>query len=224
MMSRFWLIWLPLILLGIQVVFEISFTSSELAVLMSENGPIELLQWAVIVLACVVAALTLAKVDSRKTPWLFAWVALALISCLYVAGEEVSWGQHFLNWNTPAYWQSLNDQHETNLHNVSSWLDQKPRLILLIGIVTGGLLFPLLRRFRPGLLPSRFSMIYPPDGLAFIAMLVIAPGLANDIAKSFGIHLFERVSEVQELYMFYFVLLYLVILRRRIVAGRDNPG
>jgi glucan phosphoethanolaminetransferase (alkaline phosphatase superfamily) len=220
MISRFWLIWIPLILLGIQAVFEVSYTSKELASLMSENGPVELLQWVIIVLALGVAAATLIRIDPRRFPWIFAWVLIATLACFYVAGEEVSWGQHFLNWNTPAYWQAINDQHETNLHNVSSWLDQKPRLILLIGIITGGLLFPLLNRCRPGMLPERFALIYPPGNLFLVAALVVGPSLANAFARLFGIHLFERVSEVQEVYMFYFVLFYLIILRRRILAGQ----
>ncbi len=215
-LSRFWLIWLPLILLGIQAALEVSFSTGKLSVLMSENGPVELLQWMIMVLASLVATLTLVRINPCKTPWVFAWVLIALLSCLYVAGEEVSWGQHFLNWNTPAYWQGINDQHETNLHNVSSWLDQKPRLILLIGIIVGGLLFPLLDHVRPGFLPERFSLVYPPRELVLIALLVVGPGIANDLAKLFDVHLFERVSEVQEVYMFYFVLLYLIFLKRRI--------
>jgi hypothetical protein len=217
MVSRFWLIWIPLILLGIQAVFEVSFTSKELASLMSENGPVELLQWVIITLALGVAALTLVRIDPRRSPWLFAWVLIAALACFYVAGEEVSWGQHFLNWDTPAYWQAVNDQHETNFHNTTSWLDQKPRLILFAGIIVGGLVFPLLKRFRPGILPERFAILYPPAQLIPAALLVLGPYLAQEIAEhAFGFRLFERVSEVQELYMYYFVLLYLIILRRRI--------
>jgi hypothetical protein len=217
-LSRLWTLWLPLIFLGIQAILEISFSTGELSVLMSENGPVELLQWVTMVLASMVAMITLFRVNPLKTPWLFAWVLTALLSCLYVAGEEVSWGQHFLEWNTPSYWQNINDQNETNLHNVSSWLDQKPRTILLIGIIVGGLVFPLLDRTRPRFLPRRFSLIYPSHELILIALLVIGPRIANDMARLFNFNLFERVSEVQEVYMFYFVLLYLVVLRHRILV------
>ena len=86
--------------------------------------------------------------------------------------------------------------------------------------MTGGILFPLLQKYRPGTLPEKFALIYPPAELIIVALLVIGPDLMDELASTVGIHLFERVSEVQETYMFYFVLLYLVILRRRILAWR----
>jgi hypothetical protein len=33
-------------------------------------------------------------------------------------GEEVSWGQRFVNWNTPGWLEAINLQGETNLHNI----------------------------------------------------------------------------------------------------------
>ena len=214
-MQRFWGLWLPVLALLAEIVFERQHTGAELEKLLSENGPVELCQWAVIFIALCVAALTLIRLNPKRDGWLFGWVLLAMLGCLYVAGEEVSWGQHFLNWDTPAYWQALNDQQETNLHNTSSWLDQKPRLILLIGILAGGIVFPLLQKYRPGKLPEKFSIIYPPAFLMPVAVLVILPSLLDK-----GVDLFHRVSEVQEFYMFYFVLLYMVMLRRRIMDRR----
>jgi len=146
-----------------------------------------------------------------------AWVSLALLCCIYVGGEEISWGQHFFNWSTPEYWKDVNDQHETNLHNTTSWLDQKPRLILMLSIGIGGIIFPLLMRFKPGVLPDRFASIYPSPQLMLVSLLVIVPHVLDKIMELMNMNLFHRTSEVQELYMYYFVLLYLVGLYRRIV-------
>lgn len=218
MLPRFWTLWLPLLILLFQFGLEITFSSSDLAHLMSEEGPVEMLQWLIIVGAFFVAAATMLRINPKHNKGIFVWLLIAALACLYVAGEEISWGQHFLNWSTPEYWRAVNDQHETNLHNTSSWLDQKPRLILLLGIVVGGIVFPLLQKYKPGLLPERFAVIYPPMALLPVALLVIGPPLVQDVTELFGIGLFERVSEVQELYMFYFVLLYLIVLRRRVLA------
>lgn len=218
MLSRFWTLWLPLVVLLFQCGMEMAFSSVELAHLMSEEGPVEMLQWLAITGAFLVAVATLFKIGPTKNRWIFVWLVVAALGSLYVSGEEISWGQHFLNWSTPEYWSAVNDQNETNLHNTSSWLDQKPRLILLLGIVIGGIIFPLLQKFKPGLLPEKFAVIYPPAALLPVALLVIGPPLVQDVTKLFGIGLFERVSEVQELYMFYFVLLYLIVLRRRVLA------
>src|SRR3546814_9825984 len=71
---------------------------------------------------------------------------------------EASWGQHYAGWLTPENWQALNDQGETNLHNTSSWLDQKPRTLLEIGVIVGGILIPMLALRRPALREGRFAI------------------------------------------------------------------
>lgn len=221
---RFWTLWLPLLLLAFQFALELLFSSADLAVLMSESGPIELLQFIPVSAAFAVAVAVIFRISPSRRPALFAWVLIAALACFYVAGEEVSWGQHFLNWDTPEYWKALNDQHETNLHNTSSWLDQKPRLILLVGIITGGIVIPLLQCYRPAALPEKFSIIYPSAALMPVALLVIGPYLAQELTEHlFKRGVFQRVSELQELYMYYFVLLYLVMLRRRILP-ETIPG
>lgn len=211
MMKKIWFLWLPILVIVVQLAYEVTHDASQLAVMMSENGPVELAQWIVITMAALVAFVTLPKVPPKKDPFLFAWLLIAGLACVYISGEEVSWGQHFLNWDTPSYWAVVNDQQETNLHNTTSWLDQKPRLILMIGIVLGGIIFPILQKFKPGALPEKFNIIYPTAAFMPVALLVIGPYLVDKV-----VDIFERVSEVQELYMYYFVLLYLIMLRARI--------
>lgn len=216
-MTRFWTLFIPLLALALQCVMEMMYTSIELAHLMTENGPVETAQWIIMVFALGFGVLTLLRINPRTQAPLFAWVLIAVLASIYILGEEVSWGQHFLNWDTPEYWKAVNDQHETNFHNTSSWLDQKPRLILFAGIVIGGIIFPLLQKYKPGTLPEKFSIIYPSMALMPTALLVAGPYLAQEIAEHFfdgGI--FERVSEIQELYMYYFILLYLIMLRKRL--------
>ncbi|MCB9982820.1 MAG: hypothetical protein H6861_03965 [Rhodospirillales bacterium] len=53
----------------------------------------------------------------------------------------------------------MNDQNETNLHNISSRFDQKPRLILLVGVVVGGLIIPALQHFKSKRVPQIFASI-----------------------------------------------------------------
>lgn len=216
-MTRFWTLFIPLLALALQCVMEMMYTSIELAHLMTENGPVETAQWIIMAFALGFGVLTLLRINPRTQAPLFAWVLIAVLASIYILGEEVSWGQHFLNWDTPEYWKAVNDQHETNFHNTSSWLDQKPRLILFAGIVIGGIIFPLLQKYKPGTLPEKFSIIYPSMALMPTALLVAGPYLAQEIAEHFfdgGI--FERVSEIQELYMYYFILLYLIMLRKRL--------
>ena len=214
-----WWLGLPLFFMLGQIAIEIFVPPILKPALHSEWGPHETLQTLFIALAFLVAVCTLPKIDWKKDRPLGLWIALAALCCFYVAGEEISWGQQILNWDTPAYWSTLNDQNETNLHNTSAWLDQKPRLLLFLGIVVGGLVVPALRRWKPSALPSKFAMIYPPDCLVAPALGVAVPYLLQEIAEHFlGRGLFHRVSELQELFMYYFVFLYLVSLRLRVIS------
>lgn len=218
-MNKIWWLYIPAAAIVIQIALEIALDVPALARMHSEGGPHEILQFLVIGAACIAAlsALWLPEVGNNKG--LMAWFGAAALCSLYVAGEEMSWGQHILSWNTPEYWAAVNDQNETNLHNTSAWLDQKPRILLEIGVIAGGLLIPFLRRFRPAWLPPRFAAIYPPAVLGVTAGIFLCLKIADAIADALHVRLFERVSEVQELYLFYFVLLYVVWLRRRIATG-----
>ena len=61
-----------------------------------------------------------------------AWIAALTLACIYLGGEELAGGQQLVGWQTPEYIGEINDQNETNIHNMSSWFNQKPRLLLEI--------------------------------------------------------------------------------------------
>ena len=82
--------------------------------------------------------------DFRVIGWLLMWT----LACVYFAGEEMSWGQWYFQWETPDAFKGINDQQETNLHNISSWMDQKPRALVELWIFIGGLILPLVQWIR----------------------------------------------------------------------------
>ena len=207
--------------MALQIGIEI-FTSRELQTWMvSENGPIETLQ-ALILVAAIGVAVSWFFIKAEKTPLLNFWFALAAVCCFYVAGEEVSWGQHIWNWTTPEYWSEVNDQQETNLHNTSSWLDQKPRLILELGIIFGGLVAPILKKYNLLRLPEKLDILMPSPKLAVIALLILVPKLVEKAFEMIDVAVFARISEVQEVYMFYFVLIYLIMLKTTVGRGKTT--
>lgn len=211
--------WVPVLGLLLQIALEAFLPHDVFMDFIAEGGPHENLQCAVMVAAFIVALRILFENYSRMSKGLLLWIGTAAAASFYVAGEEISWGQHLFHWVTPEYWATVNDQNETNLHNTSSWLDQKPKLLLALGIVVGGLVIPALRRWRPGWLPAKFATIYPPDAIATTALIFFALKLSNYVTNALDIRLFERISEIQELYMFYFVLLYLLDFHRRMRSG-----
>jgi len=47
------------------------------------------------------SSLIQARRDSQAPQMLRPWLAIMILGSVYFAGEELSWGQHFVGWNTP---------------------------------------------------------------------------------------------------------------------------
>lgn len=217
-MSRFWWLWLPVAVVLALFAWPQAFPASYRVWIGGERGALELLHVLIPLASLVLAGRMLFLAQVRRQPLLWAWLALAALGSLYIAGEEASWGQHYLGWATPEGWQGLNDQNETNLHNTSSWLDQKPRTLLELGVIIGGIVIPLAALRWPAIRRARLAIILPPFlclPSAVIAEAVRMSGRALSVLAP-GTTLFERASEVQELYFYLFILLYLIMLRRRL--------
>lgn len=98
---------------------------------------------------------------------------LGLAFLFFVAfGEEISWGQRIFGWGTPDSLKSLNDQGETNLHNLST---ADTNLLFQVFWLVMGVLIPLasLHERTRQLLVRLVPIIPVPLALAFIANQVI---------------------------------------------------
>ncbi len=218
-----WL-WLPVAAIVIELGFRMVNEPLYRRLWQSELGPVE--TGTVLVLLPGIAAGFIALRHSARLPalWLRGWLVLILLGSVYFAGEESSWGQHWLGWETPAEIIKLNDQGETNLHNTSAWLDQKPRLLLELGVLSGGLLYPLFlclrRRPRPTDPHDLHYWLWPGPQLLPTAILAMAIGLPQRLEKWFGWPvswpLDIRASETQEFYFALFLALYLWSLQQRL--------
>lgn len=190
-----------------------------------EDGAMEYFQAILLALAFLVGLVFTLRMALQLEGFLTFWGLLATVCCFYVLGEEMSWGQHLLGWETNEFWGAINDQNETNLHNTSSWLDQKPRLILEIGIVFGGIIWHLFKPYVRAFVPEVLQDVMPPVYLwvtALMAEIAIMTERGTELlhGKGHGFYLFTRASEVQEFFFYLFVLFYLVHLyRTRIIKG-----
>src|SRR4029453_10249053 len=128
-------------------------------------GILEFSQFVTMLAALFIAVRLLFKPFVRKRPFVFAVTIISALSCLYIAGEEMSWGQHFFHWKTPEYWAMVNRQEETNLHNIYPAFEQWPRAVLEIGIVIGGIIVPIAAAFFPRIPANRLSLFLPPAAL-----------------------------------------------------------
>ncbi len=222
--TNFWCLWLPLLCLALQFLVEAFVPEPLYTRLHTENGPVEILQCVVLLPALLAALRLLLTLRFQPPVWLSVWALVAVMGCFYVTGEEISWGQHSLNWNTPEYWTGINDQNETNFHNTSSWLDQKPRLLLELGVIIGGLLMPLSRRIRKKDFPAWLEIIAPSSHLIPVAAIVLFIKIADKVGGATHIVLFGRASEVVEFFIYYFVWLYLVFLAQKALTALDKPS
>ncbi|MGH6734627.1 MAG: hypothetical protein ACRECX_00895 [Methyloceanibacter sp.] len=179
-------------------------------------GFLEVGHFLVPLAAAIIALRLLFKPFMRGRPVTFAFVLFAAVACIYIAGEEHSWGQHFFYWNTPEYWAAVNRQAETNLHNVYTWLNHQPRAVLQAGIFIGGLLVPLAAWFFPFVRRNRWSLFLPAAALVPAALGWLFFRGVSQWNKVYGETLVQRPSESVETFMYLFLLFYMIVFARRI--------
>lgn len=124
----------PIVASGVWLWLKVSYPA-EYARLVDEDGVVENLQVAGY-LCMAVAFLWLTRGGSdHARPAAWRWGAAAVL-CLWLVGEELSWGQRLLGFDTPGWWRERNLQYETNLHNLRifrPWVNKTPHALALAG-------------------------------------------------------------------------------------------
>jgi hypothetical protein len=219
-----WLLFPPLLLL---VIVPIKIVSPEFYAqwIDGERGLIELATPIISIIGAVIGFKLMRVASILPTRRLRVWMLLTTLGCVYFAGEELSWGQHLFGWGTPAYLEAVNDQEETNLHNISSWFDQKPRMLLEFWVLVGGIIYPIRQRMAGSdsgnVADTERSWFWPSIELLPTALLAILVRLPERIKSLFGIEqlpLELRFSEPQEYYFALFLLIYLASVYRRAIS------
>ena len=131
----------------------------------------ELVEWASFWSFAAAGALYLRHAFADPFTWRGDWCSLALAAfCLFVALEEISWGQRLLGYRPPEYFLAANFQQELNLHNVVA---TDLRKLALRAVIFGYgvalplvMLAPVVRRHL-----DRLGIVAPPARLipAFLA-------------------------------------------------------
>jgi len=137
------------------------------------------------------------------------WLLLLSLACLFIAGEELSWGQHIFNYEPPTSITSNNFQGEFNLHNsklIQSGNNELSsiffKLLMLYFILLPMLLevFPTIDRCVKQIMIPVPSML-----IAIIALIAKAGDIVNHkivYGPSFerdSLHLGEAVESILEL-------------------------
>lgn len=88
--------------------------------LVAEDSLLEWLQVPGFVAAAALATLVAVRLRARGEPLAAAAFALLAVAGVFVAGEEIAWGQRLFRFETPEGFAELNKQGETTLHNVGT--------------------------------------------------------------------------------------------------------
>src|SRR3990172_2131009 len=185
---------------------------------------------------CAAAAVALGVTVWRRrrqfpAAWLAGWSMLITLGAFYFGGEECSWGQNYFKWATPESWSKINDQDETNLHNLSAAFDQLPRDLLTAAAAVGVVapLALLRRRRRWDARTNRWAWLLPTTAVVPAALLAILVGIPQKLYGRYDDHgaavrswfsemfLNGRHSELKECFLAMFIMIYLwsLLLRLR---------
>lgn len=130
-----------------------------------------LVEWMT-VFVFAAAGVTLLVRAGRGRRWFDLLVALFL---LFVAGEEMSWGQRLFGLTPPAYFLAHNTQQEMNVHNFAN-LFGSPKGPFTLVLAGYAILLPLAAAFPAGRrLLARIGATAPPPAVIpwFVAAIVL---------------------------------------------------
>jgi disulfide bond formation protein DsbB len=204
---------LPLLVILLPLVWYA--ITGKYSVFKGEAGIIENMTVLFLVVAIGFCVASLSRVHRLElSGFLMAWLFIIILGAAYFALEEISYGQHMFGWGTAETWKELNDQDETNLHNVHALFDQVPRALLTLGILIGGVLLPLYRHFRGIKLDesSRFYWQWPTLDCVTIGLLVILIRPILSVIETDAIN----TGEMKENLFALFILLYCVSIHSRL--------
>lgn len=223
--DAWWWLYIPLaILVGVLVIHAVAPEFYDAYVLPEGYGFLELTQFVLAATASVLCLQALRFEVVKGSTLLWVAVLFFALAAFYIAGEEHSWGQHFFNWNTPAYWAEINRQQETNLHNLSPWFNQRPKLVFDAAMFIGGIVVPLIQLWTGTFRRPLLALLTPALVIAPAAIIALAFKIVDDLGKDvLGTRLFTRPSEVVETYQYLYMLYYVIVLRRRLRA-LDQAG
>jgi len=150
-----------------------------------ENGFIENLQ--VIFVFISIILLIKIKFEFKKLNFIHLFIIIKIFALTYYLGEEINWGQHFFKWNSPIIFQEINNQKETNLHNISNLFDQLPRTLVFFWCAFSLILINF-SKFKTKISKEFFLLISPDKKLIYISLLLLALSLPDLIVDIFNLH------------------------------------
>ncbi len=219
--NMFWWLHLPILFYVFRYVAHFFGTAKKgiESYLQHELGIIENLTVIFLLFALVCTMSIIVRFGKSLHLFLKIFLVLYCLGCIYFAGEEASWGQHWFGWETSEFFLEHNDQKETNIHNTSEWFDRHPKGVVSLLVFVGGVFIPLLFYYKAWRVhhTRRFWWLWPTWVCLPTAVITTISTWPSKIEDWFGLDFyFNEVQELKECYIAYFILLYIVSLGRRL--------
>ena len=203
----------------------------------NENGLVEIIQSIFLLIAIFYFFNFLRHSLSKHRKSVFTFfLYFYFIGLIYYFFEEISWGQHLFQWDSPKFFLEFNDQNETNLHNTSNLFNELPRTILLIWCSFSYIIHSSFSKNKK--LNEFIFFIFPNKNLkkiSFLLIFFVFPDLVVDklnlhpghpVDYTTHIRLYEivdflsfnfiRLSELHELILDYYILVHSFYLSKNI--------
>jgi hypothetical protein len=184
----------------------------------NEDAIVEWAQFGVLV-ALVPAGFALAVRLWRRNERAFALIfAIAAVGAVFIAGEEISWGQRLLGWATPEDLAVLNEQGETNIHNIGNVLSFLNLGMFILTVVAG--VMPFIWRWGSGgrARDVTATILVPPLFLASSFLFAGAYRLARYSIFPEAGYVISRYGEVGELLLYGALLTFVILIYRKLPA------
>lgn len=177
--------------------------------LIDEDGIVEWLQVIFYLISSILLLFTGLRSlrEDKLIGYLFITIALG---CLFMVGEELSWGQRIYQLEVLEFIRQFNSQDETNIHNLRIFQRYRHWLLVFFGFI--GIVFAYNNvRIGSNYTNRLFHLIKPSQHLFLILLLIIIFGLAPEIGyiirsnsdnpiNALAIHMkFARSTEIGEL-------------------------
>ena len=230
----FWWIGLPAIMLALGLLVPLLGFEIWHPLLASEWGLIEGGTVVLLVPAMVLSVRIFLR--RRLLPRGIGWLMLAGgVAALYFAGEETSWGQHYVGFETPEGLARINEQKEFNLHNIAGFgniFNNVPRQTMMAFCIIVCVILPLAvrRRFEwPRDRKSVWYWLIPSRQVAPVALLAAfsttpehiinaywRPALKTYLSMAFT----DNGGEFKEFHYALVMFLYLWVVYKRVRLAR----
>lgn len=151
----------------------------------NESGFIENLQTIFIFFSIII--LVLVKLRFSGINFINLFLIVKIFGLIYYLGEEISWGQHYFKWSSPELFKEINNQKETNLHNISNLFDQLPRTLVYFWCAFSVILINL-NILKKNISEKFYLIICPDKKLIYISFLLLILSIPDLIVDLFNLH------------------------------------